>query len=442
MRALSWIALAACVAFPVPAVARPGEDSKASPPQSPRLAALQQDLQAAKPGALQAFWDGLKRAPLVEPIPAEPRYAYVTFVCRAKDGDGNPAVACPLNIAKPAEGRMERLADTDLWYKTYRIRDDVRMLYSFVTLPAAADPDRLTPQVQAELRRSARPDPLNPNRSGPRKLSLLELPGAAPLKWTARRDGVPAGQLTKSRFKSRILDNERGISVYTPPGYSKDGPPCHLLIVFDRDQYTVDAFAPTPVILDNLASEGKIPPTVAVFIGNVNRTKELACNDDFADFLARELVPQIRADYRVTDKPEEVIVAGASLGGLASAFAALRHPEVFGKVLSQSGSYWWGKPGEEEFEWLTRQFVSSPKLPVRFYLEVGLWEAGIGKLHAPTQVAANRHLRDVLRAKGYEVTYSEFSSNHDFFYWRGTFADGLRALVDAGPKPAGGGPRK
>jgi enterochelin esterase family protein len=206
------------------------------------------------------------------------------------------------------------------------------------------------------------------------------MPAAVPPKWTVRHDGVPAGKLTSTRFKSQILGNERDISVYTPPGYSKDGAPCHLLIVFDRSQYIADSFAPTPVILDNLAAEGKIPPTVAVFIGNVNRSKELPCNDMFADFLAKELVPHIRAEYRVTDKPEHTVVAGASYGGLASSFAALRHPEVFGSVLSQSGSYWWGKPDEEEFEWLTRQFVTSPKLPVRFYIDVGLWEGGINKM--------------------------------------------------------------
>jgi hypothetical protein len=37
----------------------------------------------------------------------------------------------------------------------------------------------------------------------------------------------------------------------------------------------------------------------------------------------------------------------------------------------------------------------------------------------------NRQLRDVLRAKGYEVRYQEFAGDHDYINWRGTLADGL-----------------
>ena len=41
---------------------------------------------------------------------------------------------------------------------------------------------------------------------------------------TARkRDGVPAGKVEKSRIKSAILKNEHALSIYTPPGYRKDG---------------------------------------------------------------------------------------------------------------------------------------------------------------------------------------------------------------------------
>ena len=127
--------------------------------------------------------------------------------------------------------------------------------------------------------------------------------------------------------------------------------------------------------------------------------------------------------------------AGSSLGGLAASFTALRHADIFGNVLSQSGVYSGNPTNEnsadwEKSEWLTKQFVTSPKLPVRFYLEAGLLESvcvpGLGTV---SSLAANRHLRDVLLAKGYSVQYREFNGGHDYINWRGTFADGLLLLL-------------
>jgi enterochelin esterase family protein len=36
------------------------------------------------------------------------------------------------------------------------------------------------------------------------------------------------------------------------------------------------------------------------------------------------------------------------LGGLQAAFVGLKHPEVFGNVLSQSGAFAWKPDGEKE----------------------------------------------------------------------------------------------
>ena len=42
---------------------------------------------------------------------------------------------------------------------------------------------------------------------------------------------------------------------------------------------------------------------------------------------------------------------------------------------------------------------------------------------------SNRHMRDVLLAKGYDVHYREFVGGHDYLSWRGLLADGLISLI-------------
>ena len=156
----------------------------------------------------------------------------------------------------------------------------------------------------------------------------------------------------------------------------------------------------------------------------------------FNKFLAQELVPWIHQRYHVTSDPSQTVVGGLSRGGLAAAFAGLRHPDIFGKVLSQSGAFWWrakgsqSKDSSEEFEWLTCQFAVSEKQPLSFYLDVGLLEDWFET--PPSILLTNRHMRNVLLAKGYPVHYAEFNGGHEFLCWRGTLADGLLALVRKG----------
>jgi len=81
-----------------------------------------------------------------------------------------------------------------------------------------------------------------------------------------------------------------------------------------------------------------------------------------------------------------------------------------------------------ETNWTAKQFLASPRLAVKFYIEAGTFEAD----HDGTGgdiLEASRLLRDVLLAKGYEVHYHQFVGGHDGLSWRGTLADGLIALL-------------
>ena len=58
----------------------------------------------------------------------------------------------------------------------------------------------------------------------------------------------------------------------------------------------------------------------------------------------------------------------------------------------------------------------------------------VGLMEVPDQLDTNRHLRDVLVAKGYSVKYGEFNGNHSYVAWRADFAERLMALIGSPAK--------
>ena len=384
---------------------------------SPRLAALAREVKAGNHGAVQQFWEDVKgKIPLVETIPENDQLRLVTFLWRGgaetRDLDLRVAASAPPGLdQKP----FSRLAETDVWFLTTRLPVALRLTYTFTG-------------NLGKKRGTA--DPLNPLKFG--GWSFVELPGAPPQPWIRIQPDVPKGILKQEKVSSAILKEEREFSVYTPAGYDQRGGPYWLLILFDGEAYR--DLIPTPTILDNLLASRKIHPLVALLVDSgETRDRDLQCSAPFAGFLAKELLPWARQRYRFSADPKQMIVGGSSYGGLSAAYCALRHPEVFGAVLSQSGSfgYYAGWDSDNDrtdsspFGWLIRQFVTTRKLPIKFYLEAGLFENDC----PDTLLTQNRRMRDVLEAKGYSVVYSEFAGGHEFVSWRGSVADGLITLA-------------
>ena len=263
---------------------------------SPLLSALQKELEAGNAAALENFWREISKqgTPLIETIAGNDGHRLVTFLWRAKEETKNVVIFGGVAGIEFEQNQMVRLRDTDLWFKTYRMRNDARFAYSLAANDSLVPFTRLNPKdTQALMQRFAKfkADPLNP-RPGYTSLpaSAVELPGAPPQPWVTKQAEVPAGKLEWKRLKSALLNNERALGIYTPPGYKIDSQLYGLLLLFDGPAYTL--LVPTPVILDNL-----LPPMIAVVIGNptlTSRDVELPCNTTFVDFLAKELVPWLR----------------------------------------------------------------------------------------------------------------------------------------------------
>ncbi|MES2609321.1 MAG: alpha/beta hydrolase-fold protein [Pseudomonadota bacterium] len=395
--------------------------------ESPRIRALQQALAAG--GSTDAFWVEVqgRGTPLVEADAEPPKdgTVRVTFLWR-----GAQRNAWLFGAPSGNHDPLARLGDSDVWYRSYRVPAGTRLGYKL-----APDVPELnaSPMVRRRaILATAQRDPFNARSFPDRPIdifageSVFELPDAPPQPWVAERPGVPKGVVEPHRIISQALGNTRDVALYRPASWQPGASGNALLVLFDGDTYQKEV--PTPTILDNLIAAGELPPMAAILISNPSRQArgdELPPHPAFARFLATELMPWARSQG-VAAAPTRTVVAGASYGGLAAAYAGLQHPEWFGNVYSQSGSFWWSAPGQEPSS-LTRDYVQTPVRPVRFYLEAGLFEGNrtgqVGILES------TRHLRDVLRAKGYAVQHREYAAGHDYLHWRGTLATGLTALL-------------
>ena len=322
---------------------------------------------------------------------------------------------------------LRRMPGTDLWHGSVRLPADARTLYFLAHEGADGLPHHpngsgavhLDPLNRHPFHFPADPDDPTDQDTW---ASLLELPRVPAQTWSAPPAVPPA-------IEEATLPGGRRVAVYHPPG-ERPADGYATLVVFDG--WLARRVLRIPETLESLTAAGRIPPVVALFVPS----RESDRDDDLApsstattDFVARELVPWARRECGAAPDPRRTALAGVSLGGLAAANIALQAPDVFGGVIAHSGSFWWPRPEEGEPGWLIREYAARPRADLRFYLDVGDRETVRVSDVGPTQLEVNRQMRDVLRAKGYPVTYAEYQGAHDYVNWRSTFADGALAVL-------------
>ncbi|MFS1524029.1 alpha/beta hydrolase [Microbulbifer sp. 2304DJ12-6] len=134
-----------------------------------------------------------------------------------------------------------------------------------------------------------------------------------------------------------------------------------------------------------------------------------------------EVILWVRKNYNIAGS-ENVVISGRS----RAAFAALRYLNVIGGMLSQSGSFYSTSEEKEncpiytEFDGrLLTEYKKTPKHPINLYLNVGLYEIGLGR------VGVNRQFKDTLELKGYKLNYKEYKGGHSHLNWRHTLSNEL-----------------
>ena len=106
--------------------------------QSPRLIRLAKEIATVGQEAVNRFRHEVQQhgTPLIEPIPEDQKHLWVTFLWFAKEPVRNVVVFSGLTNnaytrAVLPDIQMTRLAGTDIWFKTFKVRNDARFTYQF-----------------------------------------------------------------------------------------------------------------------------------------------------------------------------------------------------------------------------------------------------------------------------------------------------------------------
>eukprot|EP00026_Physarum_polycephalum_P007900 Phypoly_transcript_07971.p1 GENE.Phypoly_transcript_07971~~Phypoly_transcript_07971.p1 ORF type:complete len:379 (-),score=50.93 Phypoly_transcript_07971:219-1355(-) len=156
------------------------------------------------------------------------------------------------------------------------------------------------------------------------------------------------GNVFKSTFQSKILDNKRKLAIYLPPSYHENPYKRYPVILyqdghnlfFPEDSFCGDTWQLADA-MDDLCCNGGIQETIIVGVYPVKREFEYLPTDapagiagkargggadKYLDALMYELRPIIDANLRTTNSYG---IAGSSYGGIISLYAWVTRPEFF-----------------------------------------------------------------------------------------------------------------
>lgn len=276
-------------------------------------------------------------------------------------------------------------------------------------------------------------------------------PRKIPARKSTRRPGVT---VLDTAFAIPQLGRTRRVWVYLPPDYATSGRRYPVLYMHDGQNVFDDStsgFGEWGVdeTLDSLYAAGD-PGIIVVAVdhGGNKRLDEYSPyrnarygggeGDAYVDFLARTLKPLIDRRYRTRPDRLNTGVAGSSMGGLISLYAALKYPEIFGRAGIFSPAFWFSD-GNYAYARAAR-----PPLPgTRFYFVTGAKEGDQPQVYVHDQ----RRMIDTLSKAGYRVGVQVDSAiradgMHSEWFWRREFPRAYLWLFRSGSPSTDAEPRR
>lgn len=173
------------------------------------------------------------------------------------------------------------------------------------------------------------------------------------------------------------LQTKKKIWVYLPLNYEKSNQKYPVIYMHDA-QNLFDkkaAFAGEWNIDETLDSLKAKVIVIGIEHGNEKRLDELTPytnekydggnSDAYLEFIVKTLKPHVDSTYHTKTNAKNTCIWGSSLGGLVSFYAAIKYPDVFGKVGCFSPAFWINK--EAIFE----KMENTAKFQTKIYMLCG-----------------------------------------------------------------------
>jgi enterochelin esterase family protein len=313
---------------------------------------------------------------------------------------------------------LRRLRGTDLWYLVLELPEGSRVEYQLEVVRGGQH-ERFN-------------DPLNPRlaHSPVGSSSVCYAHGRVVPDWTGFDPEARPGALVDMMVPSRALRRDCRVTLYLPARFRRTTT-YPLLIVHDGGDYL--GYAAAKTVLDNLIHRLDVAELVAAFVYPGDRLAEYANSAAHARFLTAELLPRLEAELPLSAPPGARCLMGASFGAVAALATAYRHPDVYGSLLLQSGSFVFtdigtdhggGPPFEPVVRFMNRYRAAPRRVADRVFVSCGVYEP---------LIVRNRSMVPVFEAAGMTVRYTEARDGHSWENWRDQLRDGL-SWIFPGPQ--------